>query len=151
MTRVAIVGGGPGGLMAAHLLERKCGNACRATLFEASGRLGGKIDTRRFDRAPVMYEAGVAECYGYEAIGPDPLRRLVRELGLTTTPIDGSAVVMDGTILRTDSDVARLCGIRTRTAIEAFRAGAAALLPRSAWHRGLAPEDNRHPWADRSG
>ena len=151
MTRVAIVGGGPGGLMAAHLLERKCGNACRATLFEASGRLGGKIDTRRFDTAPVMYESGVAECYSYEAIGPDPLRTLVRELGLETTPIGGNAVVMDGTILRTDDEVGRLCGIRTRTAIQAFRAEAAALLPRSAWHRGLAPEDNRHPWAGRSG
>ena len=89
MTRVAIVGGGPGGLMAAHLLERKCGNGCRATLFEASGRLGGKIDTRRFDTAPVMYESGVAECYGYEAIGPIPSARSSASWGSTRHPSAG--------------------------------------------------------------
>ena len=47
------------------------------TLLEASGRLGGKLQTRRFDSAPVMYEAGVAECYDYETLGHDPLRQLV--------------------------------------------------------------------------
>ena len=34
----------------------------------------------------MKYEAGVAECYDYEAIGDDPLRNLMRELGLATTP-----------------------------------------------------------------
>ncbi len=82
--RVAIIGGGPGGLMTAHLLEQKC--SCRTTLFEASDRLGGKVRTCRFDSAPVKYEAGVAECYDYEAIGDDPLRNLIRELGLRRHP-----------------------------------------------------------------
>ncbi len=90
MTRVAIIGGGPGGLMTARLLERRFGSRCRVTLFEASPCLGGKIQTRRFDAAPVMYEAGVAECYSYEAIGHDPLRQLIAELGLTAVPTHGS-------------------------------------------------------------
>ena len=50
MTRVAIIGGGPGGLMTARLLERTLGASCRVTLLEASNRLGGKIQTRRFER-----------------------------------------------------------------------------------------------------
>ena len=70
MTDVAIVGGGPGGLMTARLLERTFGSSCRLTMLEASNRLGGKIQTRRFDAAPVLYEAGVAECYAYEAMRP---------------------------------------------------------------------------------
>ena len=39
MTRVAIIGGGPGGLMTAHLLEQKC--SCR------SDAVRGKRSSRR--------------------------------------------------------------------------------------------------------
>ncbi|KAB2854850.1 MAG: hypothetical protein F9K41_10335, partial [Sphingopyxis terrae] len=35
-TRVAIVGGGPGGLFVARHLEAKAGDACQITIFEAS-------------------------------------------------------------------------------------------------------------------
>ena len=113
MTRVGIIGGGPGGLMTARLLERAFGASCRATMLEASQRLGGKIQSRRFDAAPVMYEAGVAECYAYEASGHDALRQLVAELGLTTVPTDSTAVVLNGALLRDDREIAAHCGDRT--------------------------------------
>ena len=58
MIRVGIIGGGPGGLMTAHLLERTFGTFCRVTLLEATGRVGGKVRTVRFDAAPAFYEAG---------------------------------------------------------------------------------------------
>ena len=77
MIRIGIIGGGPGGLMTAHLLERTFGTSCRVTLLEATGRVGGKVRTVRFDAAPAFYEAGVAECYAYDAIGHDPLRQLI--------------------------------------------------------------------------
>jgi len=53
MTRIAVVGGGPGGLFAAQLLEEFCADLCEITLFEASARLGGKIVTEQFKTAPV--------------------------------------------------------------------------------------------------
>ena len=43
MTRIAIVGGGPGGLMTAHLLERRFGASCRVTLLEASHRWAARF------------------------------------------------------------------------------------------------------------
>ncbi|MFN5076852.1 MAG: NAD(P)-binding protein, partial [Planctomyces sp.] len=43
MTRIAIVGGGPGGLMTAWLLSRLANQPIELTLFEASSRTGGKI------------------------------------------------------------------------------------------------------------
>ena len=43
MLDLAIVGGGPGGLMSAWYLKKKLGELCRVTIFEASDRLGGKI------------------------------------------------------------------------------------------------------------
>ena len=58
MLDLAIVGGGPGGLMSAWYLRRKLGPLCRVTIFEASERLGGKIVSRRFDSSPALYEAG---------------------------------------------------------------------------------------------
>ena len=63
MTKIAIVGGGPGGLFAAQLLEEFCADLCDVTLFEGSSRIGGKIVTAQFETAPVTYEAGVAEVY----------------------------------------------------------------------------------------
>ena len=43
MLDLAIVGGGPGGLMSAWYLKKKLGELCRVTIFEASNRVGGKI------------------------------------------------------------------------------------------------------------
>ena len=148
MTRVAIIGGGPGGLMTAHLLEQKC--SCRATLFEASDRVGGKVRTCRFDAVPVKYEAGVAECYDYEAIGDDPLRNLMRELGLDITPTGSNAIVLDGTLMLDDIEIGQRCGDRTLRAIEDFRRQASTILPLSKWYQGLEQGDNGHPWARRT-
>lgn len=150
MTRVAIIGGGPAGLMTARLLEHRCAEGCTITLFEAGGRLGGKMHTPRFDAAPVMYEAGVAECYDYEAIGPDPLRQLVRELGLRAVPTHGTAVVLNGMIVHGDADVRKHFGEATLRAIDAFRREATAMLPLARWYQGYGVEDNGHPWARRT-
>ena len=57
MLDLAIVGGGPGGLMSAWYLKKKLGALCRVTIYEASDRVGGKILTKKFDTAPAMYEA----------------------------------------------------------------------------------------------
>jgi len=49
MLDLAIVGGGPGGLMSAWYLKKKLGDLCRVTIYEASDRVGGKIVSRKFD------------------------------------------------------------------------------------------------------
>ena len=46
MTRIAVVGGGPGGLLTTSLLEEFCSELCTVTLFEATSRLGGKVVTQ---------------------------------------------------------------------------------------------------------
>src|SRR5258708_13276542 len=99
MLALGIVGGGPGGLMSAWYLKRKLGELCRVTIFEASDRLGGKILTRKFDSAPAIYEAGVAEIYDYSMTGPDPLRELIQHFGLQTIPMDAEQVQLDAELL----------------------------------------------------
>ena len=150
MMRIAIIGGGPGGLMTAYLLERKYDASCRATLFEATDRVGGKIITRMFDSAPVIYEAGVAEVYDYEMAGPDPLQRLIRELGLRTTPLEGQTVVLKGRLLRSEDEIRTHCGDATLRAIEGFRRKAALMMPLEAWIGNAGEADNGHPWARRT-
>ncbi len=83
MKHVGIIGGGPGGLMTAYLLEKMADTPVRTTLFEASYRLGGKVLTPCFDRVPVRYEAGAAEFYDYAHFDDDPLKDLITELGLS--------------------------------------------------------------------
>ena len=61
--RVAIVGGGPGGLFTAQRLERFAAQPFEATIFEASQRIGGKLRTARFGAIDAPYEAGAAELY----------------------------------------------------------------------------------------
>src|SRR6266516_4004079 len=99
MLDLAIVGGGPGGLMSAWYLKKKLGELCRITIYEASDRVGVKILTRKFDSAPAMYEAGVAEIYDYSMTGPDPLRELIQHFGLQTIPMDAEQVQLDGELL----------------------------------------------------
>src|SRR5436309_2413550 len=108
--RIAIIGGGPGGLMTAYLLEKRSRIPLDITIFEAGGRLGGKVVTGRFESAPVTYEAGAAELYDYSRLGPDPLRDLIAELGLTTRPMTGGTVVLGDRFLKTEADVRRELG-----------------------------------------
>lgn len=150
MIRIAIVGGGPGGLMTAYLLEEKYKDSCQTTLFEASNRTGGKLVTEHFKTAPVIYEAGVAEFYAYSMIGPDPLRQLIKKLGLKTVPMDGQTVVLDGRILRNKKEIRQLCGADTLRAIEDFRRRGAEAMPLDVWYEGYWQDDNKHPWAQRS-
>ncbi len=117
---IAIIGGGPGGLMTAYQLQKRAGRPCDITIYEAGARLGGKILTPRFSTAPVAYEAGAAELYDYSRVGDDPLRELIAELGLSTHPMDGDTVVMDGAKLTTDDDLLAYLGAAGWDALEAF-------------------------------
>ena len=107
MLRVAIIGGGPGGLMTACRLATKAGNQLSTTVYEASERVGGKIITKQFSNASVRYEAGVAELYCYSRIGPDPLRQLVNQLGLSTIEMGGRTVVLGDRVMRNVADIRR--------------------------------------------
>lgn len=131
-TRIAIIGGGPGGLMTAHLLGERGAFPKAITLFEASGRLGGKVKTTEFRSAPVRYEAGAAELYDYSQLGPDPLRELVHDLGLTTHDMGGDAVVMNGHVLRTFDDIRAAFGEATCRALRGFEwRGCSSISPAS--------------------
>src|ERR1700722_14902258 len=123
---IAIIGGGPGGLMTAHLLGKRAPFPMEMTLFEASARLGGKVKTREFTSAKVRYEAGAAELYDYSQLGPDPLRELVHELGLTTREMSGEGVIINGHVLKTPDDIRATFGEATYRALETFEQRARA-------------------------
>jgi len=147
MLDLAIVGGGPGGLMSAWYLRRKLGDLCRVTIFEASDRLGGKVVTRKFDSAPAMYEAGVAELYDYSMTGPDPLRELVQHFGLQTIPMDALQVHLGGELLDDVPGMRRRYGAKTAGAIEAFRKRCSEMMSPIEYYEGVGAHDNEHPWA----
>ena len=147
MLDLAIVGGGPGGLMSAWYLKKKLGELCRVTIYEASDRVGGKILTRKFDSAPAMYEAGVAEIYDYSMIGPDPLRELIQHFGLQTIPMDAEQVQLDGVLLNDVPGMRRKYGAKTADAIEAFRKRCTEMVSPIEYYEGVGAHDNEHPWA----
>jgi monoamine oxidase len=115
------------------------------TLFEAGDRLGGKVFTRQFNSAPVPYEAGVAELYDYSEAGPDPLREMVREFGLTTQPMEGRAIVLGDTILHDAEDMRRKLGDRTADAVAAFTRRACKAISPADYYESDWKEDNRDP------
>ena len=131
MIKLAIIGGGPGGLMMTHLLERFPAGLFDVTLFEATPRLGGKVLTQRFDTIPAIYEAGVAELYDYSDIGLDPLKMLVQDLGLKAVPMHGHAVVLGDEILRSEHDFRRRFGLPAFRALSEFHKTCAALYSNS--------------------
>lgn len=148
MKRIAIIGGGPSGLFSAFLLAQKANERLDITLFECQARLGGKVLTKRFDTAQLLYEGGVAELYRY---GNDPLWELItQELELPTLPMSGSAVVFEGQILRCEQDILRHCGKNTVRALREFQQRVRALRPYREFYDGGWPADNRHPWMSHS-
>jgi protoporphyrinogen oxidase/SAM-dependent methyltransferase len=146
--RIAIVGGGPGGLLTSYLLDEFHHDVATVTLFEACSRLGGKFVTGQFERAPVRYEAGVAELYDYSRVGPDPIRELVAEFGLETTPMVGKAVILDGRILRNDADFGRIYGANALRTLLSFYAECTTMLSPRDYYEDLWTHDNAHPLAN---
>jgi protoporphyrinogen oxidase len=118
--RVAIVGGGPGGLFTAYELQRLADRPLEVTLYEASDRLGGKVQSMRFRSADVRYEAGAAEIYDYSHFGHDPLRELVAELGLPVRAMGGSAMIADGAVIANTDDVRHHMGAHAHASLLAF-------------------------------
>ena len=135
--RMGIVGGGPGGLFTAWHLERLASAPLQLTIFEASGRLGGKVCTPSFAAAAVRYEAGAAELYDYSPVDDDPLRTLVRSLGLPTVPLTGAGVHLRGRPIANLDDVAAVLGADGRHGLLAFDAWArSAMTPREFYESG---------------
>ena len=149
-SRIAVVGGGPGGLFTSYLLDEFCGDLCHVTLFEAGPRLGGKVLTNRFTTAPVPYEAGVAELYDYSRTGPDPLKQLVLKLGLSTVPMDGPSIIMGDAILRTGQDIRQHFGEAALRAIRSFQKRCRELCSPADYYEGHPQDDNRHAWASKT-
>jgi len=149
MTSVAIIGGGPGGLFAAYQLEATCSEEATVTIFEASNRLGGKIVTEHFKKAPVTFEAGVAELYGYSKIGHDPLRSLIKSFKLPVVSMRGSAVIFGDRMMRNWKETERVLGTEAAQQIEAFYATCATLCTPVEYYDSHSGTDNAHPWARR--
>jgi monoamine oxidase/SAM-dependent methyltransferase len=149
MDNVAILGGGPGGLLTAYLLEQNYRGLCTITLFEATERTGGKISTQQFDSASVIYEAGLTELYDYRTCGPDPLFELVQNLGLKPIPMRGQSVVLNGRLLRTRRDICKFSP-KALTEIDRFRRRASRAMSHEDWYEGNSHFDNTHPWSKRS-
>jgi monoamine oxidase len=147
--RVAVIGGGPGGLFATYILNQRLPDA-RVTIFEATDRLGGKMMTDRFSDG-TRFESGVAELYEY--LGPggkDPLRLLIEDdLGLQTVNMRGGAVVLCDDILRDHKEVEEKHGKETARAIKDFHKRMAELMPLEKYANRWQP-DNRHPWANKT-
>ena len=120
LPRVAIVGGGPGGLFTAWHLERLAATPVSLTIFEASDRLGGKVCTNSFASAAVRYEAGAAEFYDYSPVADDPLRELVHALGLPTVSLGGSSVFLTGRQVANLDDLVDVCGVTARDELARF-------------------------------
>jgi monoamine oxidase/SAM-dependent methyltransferase len=149
--RVAIIGGGPGGLFTAWHLAAKAGDTCQITVFEASERPGGKILTGQFAGVG-PYEAGVAEIYDYSRLGPDPLRdMIVNDLGLSVKYIQGGPCVLDGKIFLTPDDLAETFGRETCEGALAFRRRCAELLDLRSFYASVGQLENFHPWMAISG
>lgn len=148
--RVGIIGGGPGGLMTAYLLDRRSSVQLRIKIFEASDRVGGKLLTAQFDSTPVPFEAGAAELYGYAQIGPDPLYNLIVNLGLSTREMFGGTVVLGDRILASPADIKRQFGGKTLSAIKKFHKNGRRMISPLDYYDSGWPDDNKHPWARRS-
>ena len=135
--RIAIVGGGPGGLFTAWLLEQLAAARVEITILEATQRLGGKLLSPMFSKAPIRYEAGAAEFYDYSPIGPDPLREIVEGFGLATVPLGGGTVQVEDRPLANADDVRDAFGAAAHADLLAFDAWArSAMTPREFYDSG---------------
>jgi monoamine oxidase len=146
---VAVIGGGPGGLFTSYILNQRLPQA-RVTIFEATGRLAGKIKTDQFsDGTP--FEAGVAELYEY--LGPgqkDGLRMLIEDdLHLHTVDMSAGTIVLGEEIIRDLDEFEEMHGKDARHQVDAFYKKCARHMPLDHFATRWQP-DNAHAWANKT-
>ncbi len=147
--RIAVLGGGFSGLASAWLLEAAAGADVEVCIYEAEGRLGGRVQTRTFADTEIPYDAGAAELYDIE--GSPRLRQMVDALGLASTPMIATPYFVDGgETLRGDDDFRRYLGAAGFKALQEFWSRGLALRPPRAYALAGHPQDAAHPWAEQS-
>ena len=146
---VAIVGGGPGGLVTAKLLDDFPKTLVRTTIFEASPRLGGKVLTRSFGSAAARFEAGVAELYDYSHLGQDSLKKLIFDFDLETIPMTGRTVILNEKIITNSASFKRHFGKQAEVEASKFYRSCARLYSPNEYYSEDWQGDSKHPWSDR--
>lgn len=138
---IGIIGGGPGGLLTARMLESHAVVPPSITIFEASDRVGGKVLTSRFERMPVAYEAGAAELYDYSNTGEDPLKQLIADLGLPIQPLGGTSLIQQDRLVGNLDDLRDLLGHDAASSLVDFhRLGRDQLSPREFYEALPVPQ-----------
>ena len=146
--KIAVIGGGPGGLMVSYLLDKRASLGVDVTIYEATGRLGGKIVTSHAHCDPrIAFELGAAEFYDYSQLGPDPLRELIAELGLRTSPMRTGGAVFRDRVVRDLEDVRREFGQPTWKALRDFTKLARAEISPAEYYESDWRKDNEDPLA----
>lgn len=178
--RIAVVGGGPGGLFYAwRLLQHLDGkiphedrgnsgegvggvsesagriptdSLVSITIYEASDRLGGKVRSGSFPQSPgTVTEYGVAELYAAPPGIDDPLRRLIEdELGLTTFTIQGEGLVLDGRLLNGEEDFENVYGPEAAVCLDRFKEACRAALTPEQYHSPTFLVPKDHPRIDQT-
>jgi protoporphyrinogen oxidase len=145
MVRICIIGGGPGGLFTARFLLRK-EPSVDITVLEATPRFGGKILTKQFEAAPVIYEAGVAELYHPKKLD-DTLLDLLKEYGFSFIKMGGDASIYKGRVVIDMNAIKDVVGESCwKSLTEFIRLGKQHRKPEDFAGAGW-PADNNHPWS----
>ncbi len=146
--RIAIVGGGPGGLFTVYHLKHSL--AARVTLFEQSERLGGKVLTDWIGHPPARFEAGTAEYY-HPVTGHDPLLELMLALGLRPVWMPGGSNVEQGLPVRCrGKELGGRYGLAAGQALDDFEDVVRETRGSKAFSKGGRTADQSHPWTSRT-
>ncbi|MGW4154070.1 protoporphyrinogen oxidase [Micromonospora chersina] len=137
--RVAIVGGGITGLAAAVRLRDRAPTGIEITVYEQSGRLGGKLRTGELAGGPVEFGAEsflMRDPAGGESAAVTLIRRLGLAGSIVHPTVGQAALVVDGglrpvpggTLVGVPGDLDRVAAV-AQPAAAADRDGGAPLLP----------------------
>jgi monoamine oxidase len=147
--RIAIIGGGFSGLIAAHLLEKCLGTDTDTVVFERGERLGGRIITRELGNAGVYYDSGAAEFYDIPG-GLNP-RTVIGSLGLPTREMIATPFFFfEGDVFRKEEDFLDGLGVEGVESLRNFWELGMSLRSPSQYVLAGHPPDNQHPWLNQS-
>ncbi|MGH7916305.1 MAG: FAD-dependent oxidoreductase, partial [Candidatus Binataceae bacterium] len=88
--------------------------------------------------------------YDYSRLGPDPLRELIAEVGLSVSPMEGQTVVLDDTPLTSEAHIRKKYGDATYRALRNFRRMARAAISPADYYESDWQAGNGDPLSHQS-